>query len=105
MSTSEMTPASAAFASLTNFLENQANPERKAAAKAANEAVASAKRSAAEKTRAVKKPRSNDKKDAAQKLFEANKDKGNGAIATLISKELDITYANSYYYVTRVFKR
>ena len=95
MSTSEMTPATAAFASLTNYLEKQANPEQKA----------SAKQIAAEKTRAAKTPRTNDKKDAALKLFEANKDKGNGAIATLISKELEITYANAYYYVTRVFKR
>lgn len=45
------------------------------------------------------------KKVAALKLFEANTDKGNGEIARLISKELEITYANAYYYVTRVFKR
>lgn len=45
------------------------------------------------------------KKVAALKLFEANADKGNGEIARLISKELEITYANAYYYVTRVFKR
>ncbi len=105
MSTSEMTPATAAFASLTSFLEKQANPEQKASAKAAKEVIASAKQVAAEKIRAVKTPRVNDKKLAAQKLFEANKDKGNGEIATLISKELEITYANAYYYVTRVFKR
>lgn len=101
----ENTPASAAFASLTHFLEKQANPDQKAAAKAAKEVVASVKQAAAEKTRAVKAPRVNDKKVAAQKLFEDNKDKGNGEIATLISKELEITYANAYYYVTRVFKR
>lgn len=45
------------------------------------------------------------KKVAALKLFEVNSDKGSGEIARLISKELDITYANAYYYVTRVFKR
>jgi hypothetical protein len=101
----ENTPATAAFASLTNFLEKQANPEQKAAAKAAKDVIGTAKQAAAEKTRTVKAPRVNDKKLAAQKLFESNKDKGNGEIATLISKELEITYANAYYYVTRVFKR
>jgi len=45
------------------------------------------------------------KKSAALMLFEANTDKGNGEIARLIAKELEITYANAYYYVTRVFKR
>lgn len=45
------------------------------------------------------------KKSAALKLFEENSDKGNGEIARLIAKELEITYANAYYYVTRVFKR
>lgn len=105
MMTSEMTPATAAFASLTSYLEKQANPEQKAAAQAAKDVVASVKKAAAEKTRAAKAPRVNDKKVAAQKLFEDNKDKGNGEIATLISKELEITYANAYYYVTRVFKR
>lgn len=45
------------------------------------------------------------KKVAALKLFEANVDKGSGEIARIIAKELEITYANAYYYVTRVFKR
>jgi len=39
------------------------------------------------------------------RIFEANKDKGNGEIAKLIATELEITYANAYYYVTRVFVR
>jgi len=45
------------------------------------------------------------KKVAALQLFEANIEKENGEIARIISKELEITYANAYYYVTRVFKR
>ncbi len=45
------------------------------------------------------------KKFAALMLFEANTDKSNGEVARLIAKELEITYANAYYYVTRVFKR
>ena len=52
-----------------------------------------------------KEAKVNDKKVAAQRLFDANKDKNSGAIARLISAELEITYANAYYYVTRVFKR
>lgn len=47
----------------------------------------------------------NDKKVAAQRLYEANPDMNNGAIARKIAAELEITYANAYYYVTRVFKR
>lgn len=57
------------------------------------------------KPKVAKQPKTNNKKVAALNLFEANKDKGNGEIAQLISKELEITYANAYYYVTRVFKR
>lgn len=53
----------------------------------------------------VKSSTKDGKKVAALKLFEANVDKGNGEIARLIAKELEITYANAYYYVTRVFKR
>jgi hypothetical protein len=52
-----------------------------------------------------KEEKVNDKKVAAQRLFDANQDKNNGAIARLISAELEISYANAYYYVTRVFKR
>ena len=47
----------------------------------------------------------NDKKAKALEIFEANKSLGNSDIARLISKELEISFANSYYYITRVFKR
>ena len=63
------------------------------------------------KVKAVKAPKEpkvapvNDKKDAALTIYQANPDKNNGAIARLIAAELEITYANAYYYVTRVFKR
>lgn len=53
----------------------------------------------------AKEPKVNDKKVAALRIFEANGDKGNGAVAKMISEQLEITYANAYYYVTRVFKR
>jgi hypothetical protein len=53
----------------------------------------------------AKEPKVNDKKVAALRLFEAHPDKNNGAIARMIATELEITYANAYYYVTRVFKR
>ena len=49
--------------------------------------------------------KTNDKKPKAKAIFDANKDKTNGEIAQMIQKELDITYANAYYYVSRVFKR
>ena len=63
------------------------------------------------KVKAVKAPKEpkvapvNDKKDAALTIYQANPDKNNGAVARLIAAELEITYANAYYYVTRVFKR
>lgn len=60
---------------------------------------------AAAKAKVAKQPKTNDKKVAALRIFDANGDKNNGAIATIIAKELEITYANAYYYVTRVFKR
>jgi len=65
--------------------------------KAAKESIAKAKE--------PKQPKSNTKKQAAMQIFETNKDKGNGEIAKLIAAELEITYANAYYYVTRVFVR
>ena len=70
--------------------------------------VETAKKAAKEKvlkTKEPKEPKLNTKKQAALQIFEANKDKGNGQIAKLISTELEITYANAYYYVTRVFVR
>jgi len=49
--------------------------------------------------------KSNDKKPKAKAIFDANKDKSNGEIAQMIAADLEITYANAYYYVSRVFKR
>ena len=46
----------------------------------------------------------NDKKKNARVIWEANQGKPAGDIARLIAAELKITYANAYYYVTRVFK-
>lgn len=75
------------------------------------EAAQAIKAAQAPKVKAVKapvvpkEPKVNDKKVAALRLFEAHPDKNNGAIARMIAAELEITYANSYYYVTRVFKR
>jgi len=78
---------------------------------AKREAAAAIKAAQAPKVKAVKalvvpkEPKVNDKKVAALRLFEAHPDKNNGAIARMIAAELEITYANAYYYVTRVFKR
>jgi hypothetical protein len=53
-----------------------------------------------------KESKVNDKKEAALRVFNENKSTmSNGKIAKLIARELEITYANAYYYVTRVFKR
>lgn len=86
--------------------------KRKAAAEALGlEVVEQAQAAAKEKTAKVKaekvakEPKVNDKRVAALAIFEANKEKTNGAIAQIISTELEITYANAYYYVTRAFKR
>ena len=49
--------------------------------------------------------KSNDKKPKAKAIFDANKSLTNGEIAGLIAKELEITYANAYYYASRCFKR
>lgn len=46
----------------------------------------------------------NDKKEKARAIWEANRGKPGGDIARLIAAELKITYANAYYYVSRVFK-
>lgn len=54
-------------------------------------------------TRASRK--NNDKKAQAEQLFNENKQLSNGELAKLISKQLEITYANAYYYVSRVFTR
>lgn len=46
-----------------------------------------------------------DLKKKALEICEANKSLTNGEIAQMIQKQLDITYSNAYYYVSRVFKR
>ena len=48
--------------------------------------------------------RSGDKKARALEIFESNRDKKASDIAKLIQVELGITFANAYYYVSRVFK-
>lgn len=48
---------------------------------------------------------SGDKKDNAFKIYTQHKDKPTGDIARLIAAELQITYANAHYYVSRVFKK
>lgn len=48
---------------------------------------------------------SGDKKLRAMQIFEANKSLGNSDIAKKIAKDLDITFANAYYYCSRVFVR
>lgn len=84
--------------------------KRKAAAEALG-TIEQAQATAKEKTvkvkaeKVAKEPKVNDKRVAALAIFEANKDKSNGAIAQMIATELEITYANAYYYVTRAFKR
>lgn len=46
-----------------------------------------------------------DLKKKALEICEANKSLTNGEIAQMVQKQLDITYSNAYYYVSRVFKR
>lgn len=48
--------------------------------------------------------RGGDKKAKALAIFEANRDKKPSDVAKLIQVELGITFANAYYYVSRVFK-
>lgn len=48
--------------------------------------------------------RGSDKKAKALAIFEANRDKKASDVAKLIQVELGITFANAYYYVSRVFK-
>lgn len=47
---------------------------------------------------------SGDKKQRARVIFDREAGKPAGAIAKIIATEIDITYANAYYYVSRVFK-
>lgn len=55
-------------------------------------------------TTEVKSTRGGDKKVRALEIFNREKGKSNGDIAKIIAAELEITYANAYYYITRVFK-
>jgi hypothetical protein len=48
--------------------------------------------------------RGGDKKAKALEIFESNRDKKASDVAKLIQVELGITFANAYYYVSRVFK-
>lgn len=80
--------------------------EVKKAAREADKAVKQAQKEARQKLPIVAKKRDNNKKDAAQRIIEAaDSSVNNGELARKISAELEITYANAYYYVTRVFKR
>lgn len=54
------------------------------------------------KTRASKS--GNDKKTSARVIFDRMRGQAAGTIAKAVALELNITYANAYYYVTRVFK-
>lgn len=51
------------------------------------------------------KNNSNDKREAARRVFIANNTKSSNEIAKIIAQELEITYSNAYYYVTRVFRK
>lgn len=47
----------------------------------------------------------NDKKASARAIWEKHQGKPAGEIAKIIAAELKITYANAYYYVSRVFNK
>jgi hypothetical protein len=47
----------------------------------------------------------NDKKTRALEICDNNSALANGPLAKIVQKELDITYSNAYYYVSRVWKR
>jgi len=53
----------------------------------------------------IRKGKNNTKKAAALKICEANPKLSNNDLAKLIQKELKITFANAYYYSSRVYKR
>jgi hypothetical protein len=48
--------------------------------------------------------RGGDKKERARSIFQRESGKTPGEVARVIASELSITYANAYYYVSRVFK-
>jgi hypothetical protein len=51
------------------------------------------------------RPSNADKKEKALAIFQANKEKKPSDIAKLIQVEIGITFANAYYYVSRVFSK
>jgi hypothetical protein len=100
MSTVNQSPVKNAF---TEYFDEM---DSRKANKEATAVVEKAQKVAKEKApKVAKEPKVNDKKVAAQRIFDANTDKGNGEIARMIAEQLEITYANAYYYVTRAFKR
>lgn len=55
------------------------------------------------RTIVAKEKRGGDKKDRALEIFNRESGKSGSEIAKIIAAELDITFANAYYYVSRVF--
>ena len=53
----------------------------------------------------VKEKKTNDVKSAALEIYNREKGKPGTEIAKMIAAELDITFANAYYYVGRVFAK
>lgn len=53
----------------------------------------------------VKEKKTNDVKSAALEIYNREKGKSGTEIAKTIAAELDITFANAYYYVGRVFAK
>ena len=51
----------------------------------------------------VKEKRGGDKKERALEIYNREKGKNGTEIAKMIAEEIDITFANAYYYVSRVF--
>lgn len=54
---------------------------------------------------ASKEPKVNDKRVAALRICDANSSMNKGQLAKLIASELEITYANAYFYSSRVWKK
>jgi len=102
-----LTPTPGVKSAFQEYFDQKAE---RASKRKAEQAVADVQAEAKTKTpkvkaeKAPKVPKVNDKKVAAHRIFDANREKGNGEIATMIAGELEITYANAYYYVTRVFR-
>lgn len=54
---------------------------------------------------AIKEVKVNDKRVAALRICDANSSMNKGQLAKLIASELEITYANAYFYSSRVWKK